>query len=259
MPASSPADRARRLEREAAFHDVAFAEHGRSRAWKFYDAGRDAHDRYHELVAAAARPGAQVLEYGCGPGERAVALARSGARVHGIDISPVAIDLARARAAGEPPGAATAFSVMDAEALDLPSGSVDVVCGTSILHHLDLTRAYAEIARVLRPGGRAVFLEPLGHNPAINAYRRLTPRLRTADEHPLLLGDLAAAGAWFGRRSVEHFTLLSIAAVAAHGRPAFGDVARALRRADRRLFARVPALRRWSWTVVVVLTEPRPG
>jgi hypothetical protein len=58
---------------------------------------------------------------------------------------------------------------------------------------------------------------------------------------------------------VEHFTLLSIAAVAAHGRPTFERVAGTLRRADRRIFARVPALRRWSWTVVLELSEPRPG
>ena len=259
MPASSPADHAERLAREASFHDVEFVEHGRVRAWKFYDAGRDAHDRYDELVATAARPGASVLEYGCGSGGRAVALARGGARVHGIDISPVAIELARASAKREGVVHNTTFSVMDAEALDLPAASVDVVCGTSILHHLDLALAYRELARVLRPTGRAIFLEPLGHNPAINAYRRLTPGLRTEDEHPLLLNDLAAAEAHFGRRTVEHFTLLSIAAVAAHGRPAFGRVAGALRRADRRIFARMPALRRWSWTVVLVLSEPRPG
>ena len=190
---------------------------------------------------------------------RAVALAGVGARVHGIDISPVAIELARASAKREGVARNTTFSVMDAEALDLPAASVDVVCGTSILHHLDLERAYGEVARVLRPTGRAIFLEPLGHNPAINAYRRLTPRLRTEDEHPLLLDDLAAADAHFGRRTVEHFTLLSIAAVAAHGRPAFERVAGALRQADRRIFARMPVLRRWSWTVLLVLSEPRPG
>ena len=53
MPASSPADPAERLAREASFHDVEFVEHARARAWKFYDVGRDAHDRYDELVAAA--------------------------------------------------------------------------------------------------------------------------------------------------------------------------------------------------------------
>jgi hypothetical protein len=48
----------------------------------------------------------------------------------------------------------------------------------------DLSLACSEIARVLRPGGPAIFVEPLGHNPLINAYRKRTPALRTVDEHP---------------------------------------------------------------------------
>lgn len=147
---------------------------------------------------------------------------------------------------------------MDAEALELPDGSFDVVCGTSIVHHLDV-RVYGEIARVLLPSGRAVFLEPLGHDPVINAYRRLTPALRTPDEHPLHLSDIEAAREWFAACEVEHFGLASLAAVAAHGRPAFARVAGRLRAIDRRLFATVPALRRCSWTVVLVLSQPRPG
>jgi SAM-dependent methyltransferase len=145
---------------------------------------------------------------------------------------------------------------MDAEALELPAGDFDLVCGTSILHHLDVDRAYREVARVLRPSGRAVFLEPLGHNPLFNAYRRLTPRVRTQDEHPLRLADLDAARACFGGLALEHFSLLSPAAAALHGRPSFERVAGVLRRVDRRAFATVPALRRWSWTVVMVLSRP---
>ncbi len=44
------------------------------------------------------------------------------------------------------------------------------VLGKQILHHLDMTQAVPEIARVLRPGGRAVFLEPLIHNPLLEGY-----------------------------------------------------------------------------------------
>jgi glycosyltransferase involved in cell wall biosynthesis/SAM-dependent methyltransferase/GT2 family glycosyltransferase len=245
-----------RLAREASFHDHAFAAHTRSRTWKFYDAGRDAYDRYDELLDAMVGSGSRVLEYGCGPGGRAFALARRGADVQGIDISPVAIDIARETARKRGVAHRTTFEVMDAEALELPAGSFDVVCGTSILHHLDIDRAYREVARVLRPSGRAVFLEPLGHNPVFNAYRRLTPGVRTPDEHPLRLADLDAARASFGGLTVEHFGLLSPAAAAVHGRQSFDRVAGALRRVDRRAFATVPALRRWSWTVVMVLSRP---
>ena len=183
-----------RLAREAAFHDEAFAHGTRRGTWRFYDAGRDAYDRYDELIAAAVVPGASVLEYGMRGRRRACALARRGARVHGIDISPVAIEHgARRRATGGRRRGRPTFSVMDAEALDLPARSFGLVCGTSILHHLDVDRAYREIARVLAPSGRAIFLEPLGHNPVFNAYRRLTPSARTQDEHPLRMVDLETA------------------------------------------------------------------
>jgi glycosyltransferase involved in cell wall biosynthesis/SAM-dependent methyltransferase/GT2 family glycosyltransferase len=245
-----------RLAREASFHDHAFAAETRSATWRFYDAARDVYDRYDALLADMVRPGSRVLEYGCGTGSRAFELARRGAFVHGIDISPVAIEIASRTARELGVADRTAFSVMDAEALELPGRSVDLVCGTSILHHLDLERAYGEVARVLRPAGQALFLEPLGHNPAFNAYRRMTPGVRTRDEHPLRVADLAAARAHFGALELEHFGLLSPAAAAVHGHASFERVAGALRATDRRIFATVPALRRWSWTVVMALSRP---
>ena len=59
-------------------------------------------------------------------------------------------------------------------------------------------RGAREIARTLKPGGTALFIEPLGHNPAHQLYRRMTPSMRTADEHPLLQSDLASARRHFG-------------------------------------------------------------
>jgi SAM-dependent methyltransferase len=73
------------------------------------------------------------------------------------------------------------FLVMDAESLGFDEGSFDVVVGSGILHHLALRQS-----RVLRPDGCAVFVDPLGHNIFIRLYRKLTPSMRTADEHPLL-------------------------------------------------------------------------
>src|SRR3546814_13720576 len=74
---------------------------------------------------------------------------------------------------------------MNAEAMDFPDDSFDLVFGSGIIHHLDIDRAFAEIARVLRPGGRAVFVEPPGLNPAIEIYRRLTPGAPPPAAHPL--------------------------------------------------------------------------
>ena len=57
------------------------------------------------------------------------------------------------------------YLAMNPEHLDFGDGAFDVVCGTGILHRLDLGRALAEVARVLRPSGSAVFVEPLGCSP----------------------------------------------------------------------------------------------
>ena len=67
-------------------------------------------------------------------------MAAHGARVTGIDISPVAVEQGRSRAAAEQVSDQVTFEVMDAESLQFPDGTFDLVCGSGVLHHLDLTR-----------------------------------------------------------------------------------------------------------------------
>ena len=254
---SDPDDRAALVARERAFHDDRYQDDQRGATAKYYavDSGRDA---YATLVEAAAVPGARVLEYGCGTGSLGPALAVAGADVTGIDISPVAIAEASAvaDAVGVPAGTAR-FLVMDAHHLEFPDASFDLVCGSGILHHLDLDAALPEVARVLRPGGAGVFYEPLGTNPLINLYRRLTPGMRTLDEHPLVPADIAAARRWFGSVEWEVHTFLALAgAVLGRLGPA-GRLAPTLVRADRWLFRRLPWTRRFAWVVVLRLGAPR--
>lgn len=245
-----------RLEREREFHDRAFADNVRAPAKRFY-AVTGAMSSWYERMLSQHAPGARALEYGCGPGSRAFHLARAGAQVVGIDISPVAIEQAAERGRAEGLADRLEFKVMDAEHLDFPDASFDVVCGSGILHHLSLERSYAEIARVLRPSGVAVFTEPLGHNPAINAYRNRTPELRTVDEHPLLMRDIELASRFFDEVQTRFFTLCALAAIPLRGRPGFAGALRALDGLDSLLFRAVPALRRQAWMVGMVLRRPR--
>ena len=135
--------------------------------------------------------GARVLDLGCGRGELSLELLDHGAAVVGVDISTTYIDESRARAQQGNHGKERAeFRVMDAHALELDSASFDLVTGRGILHHLDLDVCLAEIHRVLRPGGRALFVEPLAGNPLLRLFRRLTPAARTSDEKPLSGRDL---------------------------------------------------------------------
>lgn len=119
--------------------------------------------------------GKVVLDFGCGAGENAVILARRGARVHGIDISKSLIDLAKARMAVNGLAGRASFIVSSAHDLALPANSVDVVLGIAILHHLDLALVAREVRRVLRPGGRAIFQEPVRTSRAVRFVRSLIP------------------------------------------------------------------------------------
>lgn len=130
--------------------------------------------------------GKSVLEYGCGTGSLInLSLGARAKKTTGIDISEVVIGQAKQKYEKEVATGKVSFQVMDAEALEFSDSTFDLICGKSILHHLDLQKCYTEISRVLKSEGKAIFLEPLGHNPIINLYRKVTPKLRTVDEHPL--------------------------------------------------------------------------
>ncbi|MDH7516107.1 MAG: class I SAM-dependent methyltransferase, partial [Bacteroidota bacterium] len=137
-----------------------------------------------------------------------------------------------------------------------PDEAFDLVCGSAILHHLDLGNALPELRRVLKPGGSAVFFEPLGTNPFINFFRRLTPRYRVAGEHPLRRGDLERIRAVFPRAHFTHFHFLSLLAVPFRRMPWFRSVHGFLERVDRALFCFAP-LKRFAW--VVVITAEKSG
>ena len=244
-----------RYSREREAHNKYFSEGTRKALDKYYSTTRQTQVAYESVLVSRCKNGA-ALEYGCGTGSHSVFLARNGAsRVVGIDLSDVAIVKAReaARQAGVPQAE---YFRMNAETLEFPDSSFDLICGTAILHHLDLRRAFGELARVLRPGGTAAFLEPLGHNPLINLYRRLTPNLRTVDEHPLRMRDLALARFYFSSLKPQYFGLQSLMATPFHGCRCFPTVLAALQKADATLFRFVPFTRQYAWQVVLVFEKP---
>ena len=254
----SRAGRVDRLHRERSFHDDRFHDDSaRAAAGRFYSLARSAGSAFAAALAAA-RPESSALEYGAGTGGQGFALASRGVRVTGIDISPVAVDKANeaARAYDLTPEKCH-YLEMDAEHLDFDDRSFDLVFGSGILHHLDLEATFAEVGRVLTPGGSAVFFEPMGHNPAVNLYRRLTPAMRTPDEHPLRVEDIRAASRWFGEVNAEYHVLASFAAIPFRRLRRYPAMVDLLNRVDAAAFRRLPALGRFAWIVVLHLSQPK--
>ena len=122
-------------------------------------------------IPAAARfadaRGLRVLEIGCGLGTDGAQFAKAGADYTGVDLTDAAIELARKRF--ELFGLKGEFRVADAENLEFPNDSFDVVYSHGVLHHTpDINAAVQEIHRILKPGGRAIVM--LYHRGSYN-YR----------------------------------------------------------------------------------------
>jgi len=83
-------------------------------------------------------------------------------------------------------------------------------------------------------------------------FRRMTPKMRTADEHPLLKSDLRFIGSYFEKCRTEYFGLVSLAANVAGPLRRNLRLRRVLEAVDRGLFA-VPMLRQQAWLVLIEL------
>jgi ubiquinone/menaquinone biosynthesis C-methylase UbiE len=153
------------------------------RAAATYDEpGGGYHDRFGERLvrAAGVQAGDRVLDVACGRGAvlaPAARVAGGDGRVLGVDLSPEMVRLAAERLAGE--GLDVETAVMDAETLDLPDRSFDVVlCAFGVFFLPDPERAAAELRRVLVPTGTV----------AVSTWGADDPRWAWEDE---LLADVA--------------------------------------------------------------------
>jgi ubiquinone/menaquinone biosynthesis C-methylase UbiE len=129
----------------------------------FYAWGREGRFRARILDVAGVAEGEHVLDVCCGTGTLALAAKdRVGASgvVHGVDAAPEMIERARTKAARR--GLEATFHVSSAETLPFADGTFDVVLCTLGVHHLPVAvrePVFAEMHRVLRPGGRVLIVE----------------------------------------------------------------------------------------------------
>lgn len=243
-----------RLENEREFHNARFSSEvslDRKSQVKYYFAIENGYQSFlAELDKYSIN--SDVLEIGSAKGENLLMLAEKVKSAVGIDISDVGVsrsnDLARSLGHDKK----IRFEFMDAENLSFSDESFDLIFGTGVLHHLDMESALSEIRRCLRPGGYALFWEPMGHNYFINLYRNISPESRTPDEHPLLLSDFQLARKYFCSVEWYPFGLSSIACVFFKGDFLKKKFRTIFNKLDALLF-RIPYFRRNAWFAILKL------
>jgi ubiquinone/menaquinone biosynthesis C-methylase UbiE len=202
----------------------------------------------------------RVLDYGCGSGGSARKIAEYGAaEVIGVDISEDSITNAKKEIEATNLKDRCRFFVMDAENMTFEENRFDIVYSAGVLHHIDLNRAYPEVARVLKPSGQMICVEPLAYNPLIQWYRKRTPHLRTSweIEHILTKNDIYLGKRYFNKLKIlGFFYLMTIAAVPFRKTPIFGFVRDLLELFDR-FVLNIPFIQWYAWQVVFALSEPR--
>jgi ubiquinone/menaquinone biosynthesis C-methylase UbiE len=243
------------VDRERAFFNAQGQRYLRVRAWIWRAIGE--FNRNSELADLYDPHGKRVLLYGCGPAHETGRFIQSGAaHVSGIDISDSEIAQAWRTARESGYEDRVDFRAGDAHATEFPDDSFDLIVGSAILHHLDVPRALAELSRILAPGGRAVFLEPLAHNPLLRLGRRFTPSARTVDEHPFTVKDwqlCAEAFPEFWHREVELISIPLMPLNLVLPRSWQRVLARGVRGLDDRLLARYPQLGRFARSTFLIL------
>jgi 2-polyprenyl-3-methyl-5-hydroxy-6-metoxy-1,4-benzoquinol methylase len=196
----------------------------------------------------------ELLDFGCGMGEEAVYFAKLGARVTAIDISEVGIQLTRRRARHNGVGDRVDARVMRADPTQLSAASFDLIHGLGILHHLpDLAQALGEVKRLLKPGGTALFLEPLGNSPVLESIKewlleRLDKDAVTDHEENLRLAELRRHADMFSSMEIYPYHLLY------RVKRFFPRSARdVLRRIDHRVLSMFPRLDYYAGAAVLRL------
>ncbi|HTO96347.1 MAG TPA: class I SAM-dependent methyltransferase [Myxococcales bacterium] len=156
--------------------------------------------------------GKHILDVGCGEGEDAMILARLGAQVTGLDVSPRSIELARQCAVLNGVADRTRFLCSPLAQASLPEKSFDVIWIDNVLHHVldDLEPTLRALLAAAKPGARVLCLEPVNLNRTLRKIRFLVPVHTevTPGERPLEKRDLETLETLIPDLERRHFNFL---------------------------------------------------
>jgi SAM-dependent methyltransferase len=250
-----------RVASEAAFQDLRMARALSGEAEfrdKFYFINRNALNHYERLHDELR--GKRVVVVGSSDGG-VTPLARRGVYVEGTDISPVSIEKLQKAIEREGLGKYASARIMNAEDLQYPNASIDVITCSGVLHHVDTERALRSWARCLKPDGAVLMFEPLALHPVAALFRAVTPKMRTPDEHPLRSRDFRIMRQYFEVLERTDYGLTTPICAAFAIIPGMRWLAATLLPAfqwiDSSLLRTLPFLRNLCWLTVIRLSRPK--
>ena len=203
----------------------------------------------------------RVLDFGCGNGIHSLTPLRFGAReVIGIDLSQKSLDIAKIRAQKQGRADKVQFLLMNAEELEFPDNSFDIVIDGGTFSSLRLDVALKEIARILKPEGTVIGIETLGHNPLTNIKRVWNvargTRTKWAADHIFKMRDFILAKKYFENVQARFFHLLILPFLAFRKIPGMPLIIKTAETVDEKLL-KIPLLKRYAFKTVFVFSHPK--
>lgn len=205
----------------------------------------------------------RILDYGCGNGVHSVWLAQYGGNIVAIDLSSASLEVAKKYAEREGVGSRITFTVMDCEHMTFLDNSFDIIFDGGTFSSLDITKAFPELARVLKPDGFLIGIETLAHNPFLNFNRKINKRTgkRTvwAADHIFKMEHMQTARKYFENTEAYFFHLVSWAAFPFLRLPGGKILLAFLETIDRILLFLFPFLKKYSFKIVFVFKNAKKG
>ena len=199
--------------------------------------------------------GKRVLELGTGTGGTATLLAKKGASVVGIDLLPFRLEEAKDRVRHHNVSDTVDFSLMDATQLAFPDNTFDFVISKSVLVFTEHAQTAKECNRVLKPGGKAIFMENMRHHPAVWLYRKFFLKYSRELQY-FSLTNIEALNLEFDEVNHREFHFLSLGALfwqRVISIPIFYQWTLSfLKWVDKSLLLLFPFLKRFCWISAII-------
>ena len=247
---------AQRILREEQWHNQNFDDEIRSSVSKYYSIDIESAFRFfEEKIRKELEPQkTTLLDYGCGHDVYVNGVAGLIKKGVGIDISEARIELAKS-IAKKNNLKNIVFFVMDATKTTFEDEEFDIIRGTGILHHLDLNLSLNEVSRILKNNGKAFFVEPLDTNPFIKLFRKLTPKMRTADEQPLRKKDIEVIMRVFPNTEITYASFLTLLAVPFRNSKHFTKILSTLSFIDSIMLHNKSPFKWFAWRCLLIMKK----